>query len=80
MNEKNTMRMKLRNTHKENMYSAYNHKRATAAKCRESTTADTTALSLSGNGKAVVASVLRWCDSRHFCSGGALMLVHTVHA
>jgi hypothetical protein len=32
------------------------------------TTADTTALSLSGNATAVVASVLRWGDARHFAA------------
>jgi hypothetical protein len=52
-------------------YSAYNHKRATAAKCRES---HHRYRGTAQQCRGVVASVLRWCDSRYFAAVARLWL------
>jgi hypothetical protein len=59
---------------KDPTYSAYNHKRATAAKCHEShhrRTDATTAVPFPDSESAVVS---RWCDSRHFAAVACLWL------
>jgi hypothetical protein len=59
-------------------YSAYNHKRATAAKCREShhRRHDCTLAIGERHSSSCIRSAVVWLTA--FCSGGALMIVRTV--
>jgi hypothetical protein len=60
------------------LYSAYNHKRATAAKCRESHYRRHHCTLAIGerHSSSCIRSAVVWLTA--FCSGGALMIVRTV--
>jgi hypothetical protein len=62
------------------MYSAHNHKRATAAKCREShhRRHDCTLTIGERHSSSCIRSAVVWHTT--FCSGGALMIVRTVES
>jgi hypothetical protein len=61
------------------LYSAYNHKRATAAKCRESHHRGTDCTLAIGerHSSSCIRFAVVWLTS--FCGGGALMIVCTVY-